>query len=166
VEIIFYELPKLKEKVRRVLEGVEGVENLSLEEKWCIYLKYHEEEGKSPLIEKLCLEEAGIMSAEKVLYEVSAEYEEWARALFREKAEMDYRSGMGNAYRRGVKDTEIRAEAQAEARVQTVEQRAEARVQAVEQRAEARLAAAIRKMREMGFAEDIIAASFPDVGGA
>jgi predicted transposase/invertase (TIGR01784 family) len=150
VEIILYELPKLEEKVNRVLEGVEGVENLSLEEKWCIYLKYHEEEEKSPLIKELCQEEAGIMSAEKVLYEVSAEYEEWARALFREKAEMDYRSGMGNAYRRGVKDTEIRAEAQ---------------VQAVEQRAEARKEAAIRKMRERGVAEDIIAETFPDGDG-
>jgi hypothetical protein len=91
------------------------------------------------------------MSAEKVLYEVSAEYEEWARALFREKAEMDYRSGMSTAYKRGVKDTEIRAEA----RVQAAEAQAQA--------AKARLAAGIRKMRERGVAEDIIAETFPDV---
>jgi predicted transposase/invertase (TIGR01784 family) len=146
VEIIFYELPKLEEKVRRVLEGVEGVENLSLEEKWCIYLKYHEDEGKAPLIKELCREEAGIMSAEKVLNKVSTEYEEWARALSRELGEMDYRSGMGNAYRKGLKEGAAEVEA------------AKARAEA----AEARLVAAIRKMREWGVSEDIIAASFPD----
>jgi predicted transposase/invertase (TIGR01784 family) len=136
VEIIFYELPKLEEKMRRVLEGGAGVETLSLEEKWCIYLKYHQDEGKLPLIEKLCREEVGIMNAEKVLNKVSAEYEEWARALFREKAEMDYRSVMNAAYKRGI------------------------------QKWEAQKLAAIRKMREMGVAEDVIAASFPDDGGA
>jgi predicted transposase/invertase (TIGR01784 family) len=161
VEIIFYEMPKLEEKVGRVLEGVEGVENLSLEEKWCIYLKYHQDEGKVPLIKELCREEAGIMSAEKVLNKVSAEYAEWARALSRELGEMDYRSGMNAAYRRGVKEGEAAVQ-EAEARVQA----AEAQVQAVEQRVKSQKEAAIRKMREMGVTEDVIAASFPDGGGA
>jgi predicted transposase/invertase (TIGR01784 family) len=42
------------------------------------------------------------MSTEKVLDKVSRDREEWAKALSRELAEMDYRSGMDNAERKGL----------------------------------------------------------------
>jgi hypothetical protein len=41
------------------------------------------------------------MSTERVLDRVSQDYEEWARALSREKGEMDYRSDMNNSRREG-----------------------------------------------------------------
>jgi predicted transposase/invertase (TIGR01784 family) len=41
------------------------------------------------------------MSVETVLRRVSREEEQWARQLFREKAAMDYRSGMGAAREEG-----------------------------------------------------------------
>ncbi|GHV95494.1 hypothetical protein AGMMS50293_18140 [Spirochaetia bacterium] len=39
------------------------------------------------------------MRAERALTKVSRDYEKWARTLYREKAEMDYRSGMYTARR-------------------------------------------------------------------
>jgi predicted transposase/invertase (TIGR01784 family) len=102
-EIIFYELPKLEEDVRKCLAGEKKVSTLPLEKKWCIYIKYRGEESMDALIEELCREEEGIMSAERVLERVSRDEEEWARALFWEKAEMDYRSGMSNAWEKGIR---------------------------------------------------------------
>jgi hypothetical protein len=60
------------------------------------------------------------MQAEKVLDTVSRDYEEWARALFRERNDMDYRSGMHSAERRGYK----KAKEEDETRIQAAEQRA------------------------------------------
>jgi predicted transposase/invertase (TIGR01784 family) len=134
VEICFYELPKLEAKVLRVLEGKEGVESLSPEEKWCIYFRYHRDEGKGELLKELIRGDEGIMSAEKVLTTMSRDYEEWAQALFREKVEMDYRSGMHAAEMKGYK-------------------RAEAEIQAAKQQAEEyrrQLQEAQAKLREAG----------------
>ena len=98
VEVIFYELPKVEKEAVRYIEGVDvrEVENLSPEEKWCIYMKYRHEERAGKLMEKLSQEE-GIMSAERVLERVNRDYEKWARQLFREKAEMDYYAGIASA---------------------------------------------------------------------
>jgi hypothetical protein len=127
LELCFYELPKLEAKVRRVMKGTEKVETLSPEEMWCIFFMCHGDEGRAGLIRGLCRGEEGIMRAEKVLSTASREYEEWAKALFREKAEMDYRSEMyashKNGYDEGVKDSKTQVQA-AELRVQAAEQRA------------------------------------------
>jgi hypothetical protein len=53
------------------------------------------------IIEAICEEEEGIMKAERALKKVSRDRERWARALFREKAEMDYRSEMSANKRQG-----------------------------------------------------------------
>jgi predicted transposase/invertase (TIGR01784 family) len=106
MEVIFYELPKLEEKVRAYAEGRKDLSGLSEEEKWCIYLKYRHEAEASELIDELCRKERGIMSVETVLRRVSGEEEQWARQLFREKAEMDYRSGMGIARDEGREEGE------------------------------------------------------------
>ncbi|MDR2482819.1 MAG: hypothetical protein LBD08_04220, partial [Treponema sp.] len=72
------------------------------EEKWCIYLKYRHEAQAADLIVELCRKETGIMSVETVLKRVSRDEEQWAKQLFREKAAMDYRSGMGAARDEGL----------------------------------------------------------------
>jgi hypothetical protein len=46
------------------------------------------------LIEELCKQEEGIMLADRALAKISRDQEKWARALFREKAAMDYSSGI------------------------------------------------------------------------
>ena len=97
MEVIFYELPKLDTKVRRYCEGRKDLKGFSEEEKWCIYLKYRHAKHAAGLIEDLCRKESGIMKAETVLRRVSRDEEQWAQQLFREKAAMDYRSGMGAA---------------------------------------------------------------------
>jgi flagellar biosynthesis/type III secretory pathway protein FliH len=116
-------------------------------------LKYHEDAAKAPLIEKLCREEDGIMSAEKVLNTVSREYEEWARALYQWRADMDYRSGMATAHDKGL-------EQGLEQGYEKGLKEREAEVQAANER----IQAAIRTLRERGVAEDTIAATFPEGG--
>jgi flagellar biosynthesis/type III secretory pathway protein FliH len=77
------------------------LERLSPEEKWCIYFKYKQEGRAAGLIAELCREEEGIMKAEQALTKVSRDYEEWARALSREKAELDYYAGIAYAQEEG-----------------------------------------------------------------
>jgi flagellar biosynthesis/type III secretory pathway protein FliH len=74
---------------------------LPIELKWCLYFKYRTDEGAAKLIEELCREEEGIMRADRALQKISRDEEQWARALFREKARMDYRSEMNAARRNG-----------------------------------------------------------------
>ncbi|MDR3249349.1 MAG: Rpn family recombination-promoting nuclease/putative transposase [Treponema sp.] len=101
IEILFYELPKLEGKAQALVERREEAENLSDEERWCMYMMYQKDEDKAELIKTLIGEDEGLMSTEKVLDKVSRDREEWAKALSRELAEMDYRSGMDNAERKG-----------------------------------------------------------------
>ncbi|MFP3041258.1 hypothetical protein LQZ19_05490, partial [Treponema primitia] len=42
--------------------------------------------------------------ADRALKKISREREHWARTMFREKAAMDYNSGMYNAHQRGLEE--------------------------------------------------------------
>jgi predicted transposase/invertase (TIGR01784 family) len=53
------------------------------------------------LIEQLCREEEGIMRAERVLRQVSRDYEKWAKSITRLKGIMDYTSNMESAREKG-----------------------------------------------------------------
>ncbi|GHV07639.1 hypothetical protein FACS189485_18250 [Spirochaetia bacterium] len=94
LEIILYEMPKPEKMVQKYLEGTEDLRNLPSELKWCIYFRYKRSEKMEPLIEELCKQEEGIMMADRALARISRDQEKWARALFREKAAMDYSSGI------------------------------------------------------------------------
>jgi hypothetical protein len=59
------------------------------------------EENTAKLIEELCRQEEGIMRADRALKKISRDEEQWAWALFREKAAMDYRSGLSSSRRAG-----------------------------------------------------------------
>jgi predicted transposase/invertase (TIGR01784 family) len=97
MEIIFYELPKASVVVEGCMGGGAGLGRLREEEKWCIYMKYRHECEAEGLIGELCRGEEGIMKAERALRKVYRDEERWARALFREKAAMDYRSAKMDA---------------------------------------------------------------------
>jgi predicted transposase/invertase (TIGR01784 family) len=112
-EIILYEMPKLEEQVHRFLAGQDRLENLPKEQKWCIYFRYKQNEKLAPLITELCRQEEGIMRADRALKKMNRDYDHWARQLFREKAEMDYNSGMANAREEGL------AKGRQEARLET-----------------------------------------------
>jgi predicted transposase/invertase (TIGR01784 family) len=80
-EIIFYEMPKLEQRARDYLEGKIGAEDLSEEEKWCMYMKYRHEERAGRLIKDLCRKEEGIMRAEKTVNGISRDYLKAAREM-------------------------------------------------------------------------------------
>ena len=88
-EIIFYELPKLEQRLRAFLSGKENMGTLTTEEKWCIYMRYRHEERAGALIEQLCREEKGIMCAEQAVTKVSREYRRFARKMAEIKNRMD-----------------------------------------------------------------------------
>jgi predicted transposase/invertase (TIGR01784 family) len=49
VEIIFYELPKLEQRVRDYFAGKAGTETLREDEKWCIYMRYPPVKAREPV---------------------------------------------------------------------------------------------------------------------
>jgi predicted transposase/invertase (TIGR01784 family) len=112
-EILFFEMPKLERQVKDWLEGKRDFKNLSLAQKWCIFFRYRKDGTAGELIKELCRQEEGIMRAEQVLEQESLKEENWAVALFREKAEMDYWSGLANARDKGIVIGEERGRAKA-----------------------------------------------------
>jgi predicted transposase/invertase (TIGR01784 family) len=94
VELIYYEMPKLKRVVEDFLEKKGNIEGLSSEEKWCIFFKYKQYEQMQPLINELCRKEEGIMLANKRIDKLSRQSDKWALALSRDKAAVDYRSAL------------------------------------------------------------------------
>ena len=97
VEIIFYELPKLEQRVQEVLKEKIEIQSLREDEKWCIFMRYHHEERTAEIMEKLCQEEAGIMHAEKTVNRVSRDYERYARKMAIMKNSMDRASEIYDA---------------------------------------------------------------------
>ena len=94
-EILLYELPKLAKKAENILAGKAGAlepgvqEPLSEEEKWCIYMKYRDDERAQALIEELCRKEEGIMRAERAVQGISRDYVRAIRRMNIIKNEMD-----------------------------------------------------------------------------
>jgi len=88
-EIIYYEMPKLEQKVKDILAGKMDMKNLSGEEKWCTFMKYRHENWAGKLIEELSLKEEGIMRAEMVAERIDRDYEKFARRLAEEKNRLD-----------------------------------------------------------------------------
>jgi predicted transposase/invertase (TIGR01784 family) len=88
-EIIFYEMPKLKWRVRDYLEGKIDAESLSEEEKWCMYMGYRHDEQAVRLIDDLCQKEKGIMHAEKTVNGISRDYRKFARKMAITKNRID-----------------------------------------------------------------------------
>jgi predicted transposase/invertase (TIGR01784 family) len=100
-EIILYELPKFKKLFKDFREGKVGVEALTNEEKWCIYMKYRHEKRAKEFIKQLCRSEEGIMKAEKTVYKMSWS-QSWAfYKMSREKYKRDQESIKICAQRKG-----------------------------------------------------------------
>ena len=111
VEIIFYELPKLEQRVQDYLAGKELAANLREDEKWCIFIKYRHEERAEPLINELCRKEEGIMRAEKSLEKVSRSYRKFMREYTIVTNEMERQARLNAAHKQGL--TEGHAEGHA-----------------------------------------------------
>ena len=88
-EIIFYEMPKLEQRVEQFLSGKADIKTLPDDEKWCIYFKYRHEQQAAALIDKLCYEEEGIMRAEKAVTKVDRGMKRAARRMAIIKNDME-----------------------------------------------------------------------------
>jgi len=111
-EIIFYEMPKLEQKVQDIRIRKADMETLSREEKWCMFFKYRHEDWAEKLIEELSRKEEGIMRAERVAAKIDRDYEKFARRLAEEKNRLDI------ALRREAIKQQYRAEFLAEGRAE------------------------------------------------
>jgi len=96
-EIIFYELPKMEKHVNNIINGKENIKNLPKDIKWCLYFKYRHEKWARSLIKNLCIEEEGIMCAEKSTYKMSRSYRKFANNLSKMKYELDHQFDIEDA---------------------------------------------------------------------
>ena len=102
-EIIFYEMPKLEQRVKDYISGSVGIENLSDEEKWCIFFKYHHEQQVKPLIDELCKNEEGIMRAEKQVEKLPRSYLRFMTVeIDKFRAQLDRMEMLRNAHKEGM----------------------------------------------------------------
>jgi flagellar biosynthesis/type III secretory pathway protein FliH len=150
-------MPKLERRARDYLEGKISAENLSEEEKWCMYMKYRHEEQAGRLIEDLCRKEEGIMRAEKTVNGISRDYLKAAREMAITKNRLDRGQAEYNARQKGHAEglaeghAEGRTEGHAEGRTEgRTEGHAEGRTEGLaEGRTEEKLEIA-RKMKAIG----------------
>jgi predicted transposase/invertase (TIGR01784 family) len=135
-EIIFYEMPKLEQRVRDYLEGKIDASSLSEEEKWCMYMGYRHDEQAGRLIDDLCRKEEGIMRAEKTVNGISRDYRKFARkmAIIKNRIDSEY--------------AELRAQ-KAEEKAKA-EGRAEGHAEGLEKGRDEKAFEIARKMKETG----------------
>jgi predicted transposase/invertase (TIGR01784 family) len=88
-EIIFYEMPKLEQRLQDLLAGKADMETLSGEEKWCMFMRYRHEERAAKLIEELTRKEEGIMWAERAVAKIDRDYDKAIRKMNEIKNSMD-----------------------------------------------------------------------------
>jgi predicted transposase/invertase (TIGR01784 family) len=101
MEVIYYEMPKTANAVKKYFEKRETLKTLPTEQKWCIYFKYRAKEGMGPLIDELCREEEGIMIADRALKKKDREWQKWARWVAHDNARLEYNELMSNAKEEG-----------------------------------------------------------------
>jgi len=100
-EIIFYELPKLEKREIDYSAGKIDFKTLSLEEKWCIYMKYRHDQRMKHLISELCSKEEGIMRAEKEVIKINRSWAKYMRNISNEKDKIDRAYELRDAYKKG-----------------------------------------------------------------
>jgi len=87
-------------------EGVIGkrVEEMTITERWAAYFQYLTDEAKREKIEEIIKCEEGIAMATNTLCQVTADEKEYALLTSLMKGELDWRSGMRDAERKGHKE--------------------------------------------------------------
>ncbi|GBU27342.1 hypothetical protein R84B8_00872 [Treponema sp. R8-4-B8] len=83
------------------------VEEMTNAEQWAAYFQYLTDETKREKIKEIIEHEEGIAMATDTLRKVSAEYEAYALHTSLMKGELDWRSGMKDAERRGRKEANL-----------------------------------------------------------
>ena len=95
LKIIFIQMPLVKE------EG-KDVKNFTDIEKWVIFLRDSSDKAKRDLLNEIMASNDGIREAGEILMTISEDEKEWVRQESRLKAEMDYKSGLVTAERKGL----------------------------------------------------------------
>jgi predicted transposase/invertase (TIGR01784 family) len=103
-EIIFYEMPKLEQRVQGLLAGKADINTLSKEEKWCIYMRYRHEDRAAKLIEELYRKEEGIMWAERAAAKIDRDYDKAIRRMNEIKDSMDEAQRRYDAREEGLRE--------------------------------------------------------------
>jgi predicted transposase/invertase (TIGR01784 family) len=103
-EIIFYEMPKLEQRLQDILAGRTDMETLSGEEKWCMFMRYRHEERAAKLIEELSRKEEGIMWAERAVAKINRDYDRAIRKMNELKDSMDEAQLKYNARQEGLRE--------------------------------------------------------------
>jgi len=101
IEVIYYEMSKTADAVKKYFEEKETLKTLPTEQKWCIYFKYRVEEGMESLIDELRREEEGIMRADRALKKIERDREKRARAIFWDNQRLVRNSDMRAAKEEG-----------------------------------------------------------------
>jgi len=112
-EIIFYEMPKLEQRVQDILAGKADMETLSEEEKWCIYMRYRHEDRAAKLIEELSLKEEGIMWAERAAAKIDRDFDKALRRMNEIKNSMDLAQLKYDARQEGLEKGLVEGKAEA-----------------------------------------------------
>lgn len=98
LNIIFLELPKVK-SLEKSIDSNSKLEN------WAIFLKDADNPKKKDIIDKLTSKEAGLMQAQKSLSSISLNRDLWIAQYRKELHEIDQRSSLSAAERRGMQIT-------------------------------------------------------------
>jgi predicted transposase/invertase (TIGR01784 family) len=101
-EIIFYELPKLERRFKDIQSGKTDLNDLTDEEKWCMFMKYRHEEKAVSLIDQICREKEGIMKAENTVVKISRDYIKYVREITERRNRYDaYEAGEKEGMEKG-----------------------------------------------------------------
>ena len=98
LNVIFIDLVAIRKKLDW------PVEELTLIEKWGLFLSYVDKEKKSDYIKKLIKNEDGLMAAEKIVKRMSNADDNWYIQNSRYIAERDHYTIMANARKRGLEE--------------------------------------------------------------
>jgi predicted transposase/invertase (TIGR01784 family) len=126
-EIIFYEMPKLERKVRKMISKIAEVKtkDLSEEEKWCIFMRYHHKKRAAELVEKLYQEEESIMLAQKAVNGISEDYLKFIREMAETKDRLEIGQRVHDAEKKGMTKGKLEIARKLKARGQPLEEIAE-----------------------------------------
>ena len=90
--IIFIELPKVEELVKKIEAEQMKIEDLTDTQKWSIFILYASKEEHNNIIKKISNSEGGIMCAVQILDKISQDEIEWKRQFDEFMIETDRRS--------------------------------------------------------------------------
>ena len=97
LNVIYIDLLEMKKLIGR------PVDQLSVLQKWGLYLSYADDESKSEYIKQITNSEKGIMEADLIIGKMSEDDANWFRQNSYDIARRDYNDGLYNSEQRGIK---------------------------------------------------------------